>query len=124
MLLENRFKTLDANFYCKQTTPSQHVVRGNNEWQDLWNIICPYDTKPPRVDFNKEMVLGVFLGQKPSAGYDIEISSLIEKDDCLEVYVKKTKPSPGSMCASVLTQPYHVISTEKVNKDIKYVFSG
>jgi len=124
MSIEKKFETLDKKLYCQQITPDQFCARNNSEWENMWNRICPAylaDSPLPKIDFDKEMVLGVFLGTKPSSGYNIEILHLLEKDNCLEVYVKETKPTFGFFYASVLTQPYHIIKTDKVDKDIKLV---
>ena len=45
----------------------QVAARTTAEWDTLWRRHSP-DRDQPRVNFAREMVLGVFLGSRPTAG--------------------------------------------------------
>ena len=66
----------------------------------------------PAVDFDKEMVAAVFLGEKPTGGYGVEISSAEVADRSLTVFVRETSPKPGAMVTQAINQPFHIVRIE------------
>lgn len=85
------------------------VVRSNAEWASLWRRHNP-DRAQPRVDFQKEMVLAVFLGSRPVPGYRVEIARVAVEGDALVVQYRETRPAPGAVAAQVLTFPFHIVA--------------
>lgn len=62
----------------------------------------------PDVDFEKMMVIGVFLG-RVQQGYRIQIYNMLNKDGkTLEVEYGKSLPLPNPMTGTSLTEPYHL----------------
>ncbi|MGH3369203.1 MAG: hypothetical protein ACRDPR_04320, partial [Nocardioidaceae bacterium] len=53
------------------------TIRSAAEWQALWKEHDGGDL--PAVDFAHSMVVGVFLGSRPTAGYAVEISAVLEE---------------------------------------------
>ena len=83
--LESQFETIDQGAYCGQKDPIGYVIDDQLAWERIWeltNISIPTDALP-EVDFTKEMIIGAYLGQTTSAGYSIEISSLVERCNSL-----------------------------------------
>ena len=78
----------------------QVTVRTSAEWKTLWQGHEPTE-KMPVIDFSTRMVVGVFLGSKPSAGYDVEI---VRGTVTLRRHVQK-QPGRGTMAAQILTEP-------------------
>jgi hypothetical protein len=103
--------------------PLQAVIRTAAEWESLWkrhaSIQSP-PSPPPVVDFATEMVVGVFLGEKPRGGYEIEIKSAELKDSVLYVYYVEKSPSPGGVAIQALTQPFHLVKLPR--NDVPVVF--
>lgn len=66
----------------------------------------------PEVDYDKQSLILYALGQKPTAGYSIELyreeASIKEKTLYLPVRVKS--PEPGSFHAQVITSPCQIYS--------------
>lgn len=82
------------------------VVEDAKSWRQIWTSHAP--GKPaPEVDFSKEMVVGVFLGERPSAGYsvDLEIKETGKPVRTVVGYREKT-PKDGGIGAEVLTYPF------------------
>jgi hypothetical protein len=50
------------------------VIRSAEEWQTLWKAHTPQPQ--PLVDFSKSIVVGVFLGSRPTAGYRADIVAI------------------------------------------------
>jgi hypothetical protein len=89
------------------------TVRTEAEWARLWQQHNP-DRKRPAVDFSKQMVVGVFMGSRSTAGFAIEIVSAAEVNGTLTVRYRETVPSRGAITAQVITSPYHLVAVPKV----------
>src|SRR5712691_3193554 len=56
-------------------SPRQVAARTPEEWAAVWRSHAP-DRPLPGVDFSKDMVVAIFLGSRPSAGYSVEITGV------------------------------------------------
>jgi PrcB C-terminal len=65
------------------------------------------------VDFDREMVVGIFLGEKSTGGYEIEIVRAEQGDSSLYFYYREKSPPPGAMVTQALTQPFHLVRVAK-----------
>ncbi len=98
-----------------------YVIKNNSEWISLWGIV--YSTLIPQPDiptinFENEMIIAVFQGNLPSGGYNIRITQILEKENYIEVSVKETIPPEGSTTIAVITSPYHIVKTERTDKEV------
>jgi len=95
------------------------VVRSADEWSRLWRANAGDKPAPP-VDFTKEMVVGVFLGSRPTAGYSVQIIGAREEPDGLVVEYRVGSPPRDMMTAQVITTPYHLVALQKRAGDVKF----
>jgi hypothetical protein len=101
-------------------SPREVVVRTEAEWTALWTEHAP-DRPRPKVDFSRDMVVGVFLGTKPTAAYSVAVVSTIDASGVLIVRYRITQPPAGTMTAQVITFPYHLAVVPKSSaKDVKF----
>ena len=77
-------KTIDKGDHSNMDDAKQVAVKTAAAWKQLWQQHSP-DRPLPAVDFTKEMVVGVFTGSRPTAGYSVEIVSAIEASGTLVV---------------------------------------
>ena len=112
-------KTLDKGDQSNVDSARQVTARTAAEWNTLWQQHSP-DRKQPVVDFSKEMVVGVFMGSRPSAGYTISILSTIQKDGKTLVQYQETMPARGTMTAQIITSPYHLIAVPKAAGEVAF----
>jgi len=104
----------------EQQLAKQVTVRTAAEWKALWKDHAPTE-KMPAVDFAKDMVVGIFLGTKPSAGHEVEIVGVrTEGKDLIVEYVQK-QPAPGTMAAQILTEPYHLVAVPKHTGTVRFM---
>ncbi len=117
------FKTIDKNLQSGHTERKDYVIKTPAEWEKLWKQIHPDSDAPPspQINFNKQMVIAVFQGQKPSGGYAIEIKKLIYgSNKKIEATVEEKSPGKGCMATSALTTPYHIVVVAKRNQEIVF----
>jgi PrcB C-terminal len=87
----------------------QVVIRSAAEWQVLWKAHNA-DRAAPVVDFARSVVVGVFLGSRPTAGFGMEITAVKREGERSVVEYLERRPPPGAITAQVLTSPYHLVS--------------
>ena len=99
----------------------QVLVRTEAEWTKLWQQHAPSQPRPG-VDFSREMVVGVFMGSRPNAGFSTAIvSATAAPSGALIVRYTETTPGAGSVTAQILTFPYHLAAIPKsVVTDVKF----
>lgn len=101
----------------------QVVVRSAEEWATLWREHA--GAKPaPAIDFASRMVLGVFLGSRPSAGYAVEIVGTRPDGTGLVVEWRERAPERGMVAAQILTAPSHLVSVPKVSGPVRFEKAG
>jgi len=91
--------------------PVLKVFRDEKSWNEFAGASGIKTDKKP--DFSSEMVVFVSAGEKPSAGYGIEITGVDYGTEKVTVYYRGTKPAAGSMNAQVITYPYAVKIVKK-----------
>lgn len=98
----------------------QVTVRTAAEWKTLWQGHAPTE-KMPAVDFDTQMVVGLFLGSKPSDGYDVEIVGVRTEGTALVVEYAQKQPGRGTMAAQMLTAPYHFVAVAKHPGPVRFL---
>lgn len=113
------FTTVAKGDASNQLTGRQVAIRTMAEWQALWKNHAPAE-KPPAVDFNSRMVVGVFLGSKPSAGYQVEIVAVRTDGETLLVDYVEGQPARGILTAQILTEPFHLVAVPRHTGPVKF----
>ena len=113
-------RTIDKGDQSNIDEARRVLVRTEAEWTTLWQQHHP-GTPRPAVDFSKEMVVGVFMGSRPNAGFSTTILSATAGNGALMVRYTEKVPAPGSISAQILTFPYHLVAIPKAAvTDVKF----
>jgi uncharacterized protein (TIGR03067 family) len=106
-----------------ETKPEQIVVRTEKEWALVWKK--SQDSRelltPPKVDFDKEMVLAVFLGSKPSGGHAIAITEVACDKLEMSVQVRTTLPTGNGAVELKETRPYCLVVVQRFDGVISFL---
>ena len=103
-----------------QQDAKQVTARTAAEWSALWKSHAP-TVMMPAVDFTKHMVVGIFLGTKPSDGHQVEIVGVrMQEKDLIVEYVQR-QPGRGTMAAQILTEPYHLVAVPKHAGTVRFM---
>lgn len=105
-------RTIDRGNQSNVDMPRQAVARSDAEWAALWKS-HDYDRPMPKVDFAKEMVVAVFMGSRPTAGFGVEIVGTAVRDGTLVVSYREALPPPGAITAQIITSPAHIVAVAK-----------
>jgi hypothetical protein len=112
-------KTIDKGDQSNLDDARQVAVKTAAAWKQLWQQHSP-DRPLPAVDFTKEMVVGVFVGSRPTAGYSLEVVGAIEAGGTLVVRYREAAPPRGTMTAQVITSPYHLVTVPFYPGNVKF----
>lgn len=79
-------------------------------------------TKP---DFNKSIVLAVFMGLKSTGGYSTQITNIHRPaSGDISVFYDSKSPAPGTIVTQAFTAPYHVVKIDKIPGKFKFVLNN
>jgi protease stability complex PrcB-like protein len=112
-------RSLDRGTLSEVSTPRQVAVRDEGAWEMLWRVHAPTRPSPP-VDFASEIVVGVFAGTRPSAGFGVEIVGYHLNGDDVVVQYRESSPPRGAITAQVLTTPYHLVVIPKRTGNVTF----
>jgi hypothetical protein len=112
-------KTLEQGAQSNVDAARQVVVRTDAEWARLWQE-HGRERKRPEVDFATDMVLGVFMGSRPTAGFRVEILSATPHGGKLVVSYQEITPRRDAMVAQIVTSAYHLVVVPKVSVEITF----
>ena len=125
------FETIEKSATLSSLVPYKNrryfVINDQEAWSAVWNNAKSGSTCgvliPPEIDFTKETVLAVFMGQK-GPDYSIEIKNVIESENKTYVQVEEIGEnySPGKVSLPVVAIPYHFVKTQKLTKPLEFSF--
>ena len=96
-----------------------HVIQNAEEWAEICKKTFPPDVVPPEINFSNTTVIAVFMGEKPTSGFAIEVKEIT--DTIFRVVVKVAWITyVGKAVLQVFTSPFHIIKVEKINKPITF----
>lgn len=99
------FNQIDMNSQSGVKQKKTVVVKDQNAWKILWKEHATQGEDLPQIDFTKNMVVGVFLGEKPSACYSIRDVQIWKVGTQMNVTHTNILPGPLVRCAFSIVTP-------------------
>jgi hypothetical protein len=112
-------RTIERGTQSFQETAKTAMARTPAEWAALWKTHAP-ERPLPAVDFAKEMVVAVFMGTRPTAGYGVEIVGTVERNGGVVVQYVETQPAGRAVTAQLITMPYHFAAVPKTAATVTF----
>ncbi|HVG21172.1 MAG TPA: protease complex subunit PrcB family protein [Blastocatellia bacterium] len=119
------FETIAKYLACGHAEKKNYVIANKEDWERLWEKVTSNSyPRPaaPDVDFSKQDLIAVFQGVQPSSGYSISVTRLVKSGKKLKVYVREVSPGDECRVLLVITQPFEIIRTDKIEGVEKVVF--
>lgn len=92
--------------------PGTAVIATDSEWSALWDQLRGVGGRPA-VDWETDLVLGVFLGERPTGGYSVSVREIRRlAPDRIELHVTIREPSPSDFVTMAFTYPGELIRIE------------
>ena len=112
-----QFTSINKGFFSPINEKSEHVFTEPSELKKLITEEIP-------VNFSNEMLIAVFMGNRNTGGFATEITSVTNLGNSIEVNVTETSPGRRCMTVQALTQPYHIIKTAKMTKQVIFNYKS
>ncbi len=114
------FQVIEQSHYSPVSKSQFVVINSSESWSDLWSN---YGQAPnlTDVDFDEHTVIAVFLGQRPTGGYEISIESMKDEGPEIVILVKESLPPPDAMLTQALTAPFQIVRTAKITKPVRFI---
>ena len=100
------------------------VIRDQAAWVDAWASLWPSSAPipaPPNVDFSREMIVFVALGERPTGGYSILVDSAASTPAGVTVWVGTSTPGLRCGTTQALTQPVDIARMQRVDTPVRFV---
>lgn len=119
--IENEWK----GYHCGYTETSRLVIKAEDRWKEVWGKIHRLRlprSELPEIDFEKEMVVAVFMGIRKSGGYEIEIIKVTKTEEEIVAVVREKEPPSDSLQTMALTQPYHIVVIKRSSLPVRFQY--
>jgi hypothetical protein len=113
------FQTADATNLSGIHQARTVVVKDAGTWAGLWSEHAP-GRAPFAVDFTKDMVVGVFMGNGPSSCYTTAIDNVSRTADKIIVHELRSVPGPDIACAMYVTAPAHLVVIPRSDQPVEF----
>lgn len=109
--------------------PLQTVVRDEASWVSLWAAHAtlalpgwdPSQAAPrPVIDFSRNMVVAVFMGNQPSGCYGTRIDGIYRSGGKLQVAVLNSVPGDSAICTMAITSPAHMVQVARSDEAVEF----
>ena len=122
--VEVPFEILDRGDQAGLSAPLAQVIRTPEAWAEVWATRARSRTGEiplPQVDWERDMLAVVAIGERSSAGYGVEVLGVERVGQMLRVRAAEKRPPPDSMQAQVMTHPYVVLRLESFEGPVNFV---
>lgn len=106
------FERIGPWYYSGFVEPTRLVIRDYAAWRAFWTQLEAMQspkTRPPTVNFGRDVVIAVAMGTRGSGGYEIRIEQILESGGRLAVDVNEISPGSGCVVTQALTQPVDAV---------------
>lgn len=113
-------RTLASGAYAEAAPakPAALLIGSEQAYRNLWSSSVGNVQAPP-VDFEKEIVVLLLAGSKPTGGYVVEPKGVSVDGDTLVVDAAIKAPAAGTIVTQAFTSPWAAIAVTKA--DVKQV---
>jgi hypothetical protein len=66
------------------------------------------------------MVVGVFLGSQPTAGFGVEIVGASIEGDRMVVRFRSSRPADDAIVAQIVTSPYNLVAVPRHSGEVSF----
>lgn len=111
------FSVIEEGQHSPFTSLSAVVITNREVWEIGYSYLHATkipSPKTPKIDFKDSVLILVTLGERRTAGFGIEVSSMFLKDDILSLLIREKCPKAGNGLLQVITQPYLILKIPRI----------
>lgn len=105
--------------YSGVEVKQEMLINNNDDYQKIMNEVYKNLDQMPRipvVDFTKNSLVAVFIGERRSGGFLVNIDSIIDGSRSITAHVTESTPGVNCMVTDVITRPYTIVKIPKTDK--------
>ena len=76
--------------------------------------------KVKKIDWDKQMIIVIYGGERPTGGYSVDVKSLEVKDKKLIVHWKLNTPGPDDIVTQAITYPELVLLVDRFDGQVVF----
>ncbi|MFZ6799624.1 hypothetical protein [Undibacterium sp. Di24W] len=114
------YKVVDQGLNSGVTSNRNVVVKDQASWMGLWQEHNKSNANIPNVDFSKNMIVGLFMGQRSSGCYAIEAATLWRAAGKIQLTRRDRNPGPTTICTANITAPYLLIEIPRSDETLEF----
>ncbi|MGH8855075.1 MAG: hypothetical protein ACREWI_12445, partial [Telluria sp.] len=114
------FRSVEPLLRTQVKTERDVVVRDEAAWASLWAEHAGKDVALPKVDFSKEMVIGVFRGAQPDGCRSTWIETLGFENGKLKIGYVDTVPGKDIACTMAIVYPAHLVIAARSEAPVEF----
>lgn len=106
-------RVLDRGQHSGHEEAMRPTITNESAWVEFWAVHGSKQSPPPErpaVDFSKERVVAVLLGEKPNGCWAVRTGNVTTQAQHTAVEVITYAAGPEMACASVVTTPFDIIA--------------
>jgi hypothetical protein len=120
-----KFITLQVAVESDVAEPSTRVFQTEKDWNEFLQENAASFRGRQSIDFSKQTVAAIFAGQKPTGGYAVQVTKVIDESRPGPptrgvLHYRLVSPPPDALVTQVLTYPYVVIRIDKKFDEIEF----
>ncbi|MEM7735847.1 MAG: protease complex subunit PrcB family protein [Deinococcota bacterium] len=100
------------------------IATSDNELIELWNIAYGNQlAQPPlpEVDFARQSIIGIFVGERPTGGYSLQARSVVIEGNDVYIGLQENSPPEGAITTQVLTSPWLMVQVNRPALDVAWI---
>lgn len=112
------FTTVARGTDSQVSESREAVARSADEWRSLWSAHSV--ERAPDLDVSRVTVVGVFLGTRPTGGYEVEITRVFQEGGATVIEYRERQPPPDAFLIQALTSPFHIVRIPRTDARIAF----
>ncbi|MES2151051.1 MAG: hypothetical protein V4508_14825 [Pseudomonadota bacterium] len=119
-----KFSTVVNDAFSGVLKAQVAVVSDDAAWAALWaQHSATRSPAPalPKIDFSRQMLLGVFSGQHPNGCHELSINRIVVDGERLVVEYVDRDVAPLAVCIAALTANAYIVAIDRVDAKVDFV---
>jgi hypothetical protein len=112
-------RSLDSSKDSGVLARREVVVKDQDSWAALWAEHAK-GRALPAVDFNRQMVVGVFLGQLYTPCYSMHIQSITSDQSKVTVHYVIVPPAAGAVCVATVASMAQLVAIDRTSVPVVF----
>ncbi len=109
---EIEFQTIEKGSYSGIAEKRTLIITNHFELQKIWSDLYAnrYPVPDiPQIDFEKNILAAVFIGEKPTGGYSVNIDNVYFENGRIRILYSYSEPSTDSIVTQAITSPFYIV---------------